>query len=121
MKTLPDFEGKIVVVDLDGTLCTNTYGDYELAMPIQVAINNLEKIREAGAKIIIFTARGSTTGIDWSELTRQQLETWGVRFDQLLFGKPFGHIYIDDRGIHSEILLKPIEEQIAALQFISQS
>ena len=46
----------------------------------------------------MFTARGTTTGVDWEDLTRKQLETWNVSYDDLLFGKPEADVYIDDKA-----------------------
>ena len=62
---------KIYCFDIDGTICTNTNGDYENAKPY--FINNLLQINtlyENNNKIIFLTARGSTTKIDWEEVTK---------------------------------------------------
>ena len=59
--------------DIDGTICTNTNGDYENATPIENRINLINDLYEKENEIILFTARGSTTNIDWKELTEQQL------------------------------------------------
>ncbi len=56
------------------------------------------KVKNEGNKIILFTARGTTTGVDWEDLTRKQLETWNVSYDDLLFGKPEADVYIDDKA-----------------------
>jgi hypothetical protein len=32
-------------------------------------------------------------------LTKSQLEEWGVKYHELVLGKPSGDIYIDDKGI----------------------
>jgi hypothetical protein len=85
--------------DLDGTLCTNTEGAYEDALPFPDRIASVNKLYEEGHEITIFTARGSETGIDWRELTKRQLEFWGVKHSRLILGKPFAHKYIDDRGM----------------------
>jgi hypothetical protein len=50
--------------------------------------------------IILFTARGTKTGIDWSEVTAKQLKTWGVKYHELKFGKPAADYYVDDRLIN---------------------
>ena len=44
----------------------------------------VECVLENGNKIIIDTARGATTGIDWYDLTENQLRSWGVNFDKLI-------------------------------------
>lgn len=85
--------------DLDGTLCTNTEGDYEQALPFATRISRVNWLFEEGNEITIFTARGSETGIDWYKLTELQLRSWGVKYSRLILGKPFAHLYIDDRAI----------------------
>lgn len=84
--------------DLDGTLCTNTEGEYERAEPIPVAIAEVNRLHAAGHDIVIQTARGATTGIDWRARTEAQLAAWGVRYRALYFGKPTADVYIDDKA-----------------------
>ena len=36
------------------------------------------------------------------KLTKQQLEKWGVKYDELKFGKPFYDLFIDDKNINSK-------------------
>ena len=50
--------------DIDGTICTNTDGDYEQAVPFKEVIKKINSLYDMGYKIIFFTARGTTTGID---------------------------------------------------------
>lgn len=88
-----------LIFDIDGTICTQEK-DYAQAQPIQEVIDKLNKKYEAGYEIVLFTARGTETGIDWSEITAQQLDKWGVHYHTLMFGKPAGLVYIDDKGIN---------------------
>ena len=99
-----DAEQVVVVVDIDGTICSNTDGDYYSAVPNLAAIQNVNLLHSKGARIILFTARGSTTGIDWRGITEKQMEKWGVLYNELHFGKPFGHYYVDDKAVMSEDL-----------------
>ena len=59
-------------------------------------INNLKK---NGNSITIWTARGQQSGIDYEDLTKQQLKNWNVNYDKLLMGKPSYDLYIDDKSI----------------------
>jgi hypothetical protein len=86
--------------DIDGTLCTNTEGTYESAEPFPDAIEEVNRLGREGHSIILYTARGSTTGIDWRGTTEQQLKAWGVRYDSLVLGKPTAHVYVDDKAIN---------------------
>lgn len=93
---------KTLCFDLDGTLCTNTFGEYESAEPFPWAIARVKALARAGHRVVISTARGSATGIDWSDRTRAQLERWGVEYDALVFGKPSADVYVDDRAVHTD-------------------
>ena len=91
-----------ICFDFDGTLCSNTSGDYENAEPFPWAIERVNALAAAGHRIIIFTARGTATGIDWEATTRAQLQRWGVRHDALHLGKPSAQVYVDDRAVHTD-------------------
>lgn len=89
--------GKIYCVDIDGTICTEQC-EYEDAMPINKTINIINKLYENN-KIILFTSRGYTSKKDWSSLTKSQLKKWGVKYNELCFGKPYADYYIDNKAI----------------------
>lgn len=90
----------IYCFDIDGTLCSNTNGKYEDAAPNLAVIARVNALYERGEPIIINTARGSTTGIDWRELTERQLRNWGVRYHNLFMGKPDADVYVDDKAVN---------------------
>jgi hypothetical protein len=86
--------------DLDGTLCTNTNGEYIYAKPLSERISVVNKLYDNGNSIIIDTARGSTTKIDWLLLTKKQLSLWGIKYHELRVGvKLYADVYIDDKGL----------------------
>lgn len=91
---------KVFCFDLDGTLCVTEGADYENARPLPWAIERVNALYDQGHKIIIFTARGGTTGIDWRKETLAQLERWGVRYDDLRMAKPGADVYVDDKAVH---------------------
>ncbi len=96
------------VFDLDGTLCTNTEGNYDYALPFLERIQYVNTLFEKGNIIIINTARGmgSTKNNQIEAInkyfskTEAQLKKWGLKYHFLIFGKPSGDIYIDDKGIN---------------------
>ena len=73
--------------------------DYNLSQPLTGTIEKVNRLYDRGHRIVMFTARGSATGIDWSQVTRDQFARWGLKFHELHFGKPAGDYYIDDRLI----------------------
>ena len=88
----------IYCFDIDGTLCTKDNKDYNYAKPYEDRIAIVNKLYEEGNKIILFTARGAATGLDWKELTKKQLNEWNVNFHELRFDKPPADVFIDDRA-----------------------
>ena len=91
---------KVFVIDIDGVIASLiANNDYALCQPINKNIEMINALYRAGHRIVLFTARGSMTGIDWSEITRQQLTDWQVLHHDLKFGKPAADFYIDDRMI----------------------
>jgi len=88
------------VVDVDGVLASLTAGNnYELSTPLTGTIAQVNLLYDAGHNIILYTARGSATGIDWTTTTRRQLSEWGVKYHELRFGKPAADFYVDDRAL----------------------
>jgi hypothetical protein len=86
--------------DIDGTLCTDTDGAYGQAAPCPEVIAQVNRLFGQGHRILLYTARGATTGIDWREETERQLREWGVEYHALYLGKPTADIYIDDKAIN---------------------
>jgi hypothetical protein len=94
------------LVDIDGTICTNTYGDYANAEPYVDRIARLNALFDEGHEIHYWTARGSNSGVDWTFLTRQQIIKWNAKHTSLQLGKPAYDLWIDDKAINSESFFK---------------
>lgn len=98
--------------DIDGIIATQAHDmDYAKAGPIQPVIDLVNRLHAAGHRIILFTARGTMTGIDWRPVTEDQMKRWGVAYDELKMGKPNADIYIDDRAFglqELDVLLKAL-------------
>jgi len=91
--------------DLDNTLCITTNSVYENSQPIQCRIDFLNNLKSQGHKITIWTARGSTSGIDHKDITLKQLNDWDIKCDNLLLGKPSYDIYYDDKSFNIDNIL----------------
>ena len=96
--------------DLDGTLCETLSGPdghgmrYEESTPYPFMIEQVNILYDEGHKIIIMTARGRGSGINWTEWTTKQLDMWMVQYHELetMFHKPTADLFIDDKGIDVE-------------------
>ena len=92
----------IIYVDIDETICeTPDSRNYSLAQPIASNIKKINKLYDEGKTIVYWTARGTGSGIDWSQTTKEQFVKWGVKYHDLKFGKPIYDLFIDDKNINS--------------------
>ena len=100
--------------DIDGTICTP--GDckscqYEGATPKKERIAAVNKLYDEGHHIIYMTARamGRNKHLSNDEakkvamevvgpLTKMQLDIWGCKYHELIFGKPHADMFIDDKA-----------------------
>ena len=91
-------KNKVFCFDIDGVIASITANaEYNAATPIKENIKIINKLFDNGNEIILFTARGSETGIDWRETTENQMKEWGVKHNELKFGKPYADYYVDDK------------------------
>lgn len=97
-----------IVIDLDGTICPIKKNGqmYEDLIPIPGAVEKLKELRTAGHYIIIQTARNMATQDsnvgkvmrNIGKVTLDWLARYEVQYDEIYFGKPNAHLYIDDRA-----------------------
>ena len=95
----------IIYVDLDDTICyrdDKSNLDYNLAKPYNERIEKINQLFDENNTIIYWTARGTKTGINWFQVTLQQLNSWGCKFNELRMNKPSYDLFIDDKNINSE-------------------
>jgi CMP-N,N'-diacetyllegionaminic acid synthase len=95
-----------IFVDIDETICNvggNKYTprDYSGALPIKKNIEAVNRLYDEGHHITYWTARGSLSGTDWYDITKQQLTEWGAQHHNLILGKPAYDLYIDDKSINT--------------------
>ena len=91
----------IYCFDVDGVVATIVKDAmYGRAKPIHKNIKKINHLYETGHTIIMFTARGDTTGLDWRDITEKQFAGWGLKYHELRFGKPTADVYVDDKCIN---------------------
>ena len=89
-----------IYVDVDNTITETTGMDYQNAKPIYEKIEIINKLYDLGHTITYWTARGSVSGIDFYNLTKTQLDNWGVKYHNFMVGKPAFDILLDDKTIN---------------------
>ena len=105
---------KTWVWDIDGTICSETGGNYHLCEPYPDVIEKLNKLHDRGDEIVLHTARGmkrfnndvNAVYQNLYELTKKQLDEWGVRYDKLVMGKPYGKLVDADAMKVSDLQLE---------------
>lgn len=97
--------GKQFVFDIDGVIALKREDlDYGQALPNERMIAIVNRLYDLGNKIVLFTARGYVTGIDWFPVTEKQMKDWGVKYHELKMGKPNADYYIDDKFLDMNFL-----------------
>jgi capsule biosynthesis phosphatase len=114
-KTKTNSEPLRICFDLDNTLVSypKTLGDYSSVEPINKNINFLKLLKELGHTIIIYTARkmkthnGNVGAVisDIGRVTFDTLDKLNIPYDEIYFGKPYAHFYIDDLAVNPYISL----------------
>ena len=89
----------IIYVDIDETICFyEGEREYPEAIPNYNNIEKINKLYDDGHEIIYWTARGGITKRDWSELTQEQLKSWGCKYHELkMNNKPHYDLLICDK------------------------
>ena len=98
-----DPEEITLVFDLDGVIAKLNDGCYSSADPNKESIEHVNKAYDLGYRIVIFTARYGIRypGKQW-QMGYEETVCWlrdnGVKFHELMMGKPAGDLYVDDKG-----------------------
>ena len=94
-----------IYVDIDGTICESVGGRYDQASPLPANIETINNLYNNGHEITYYTARGRLSGIDYTELTKKQLDEWGCKYHNLIMNhKPSYDLMICDKTARIEEL-----------------
>jgi hypothetical protein len=79
-----------IFVDIDETICfydgVERLG-YKNSIPNYKNIEKINKLYDEGNEITYWTARGTVSKIDYLDLTKSQLNSWGCKYHNLSVGK----------------------------------
>lgn len=76
------------------------------SVPIWERIYKVNELYDEGHEIHYWTARGSSSGVDWLEHTTNQLIGWGCKYDTIKVGKPSYDVWVDDKAFNDEEFFK---------------
>ena len=99
---------KIFIFDIDNTISKTKGTKYQIAKPIKSKIKIINRLFDKGHIIKIFTSRymgkynGDVNFIKkkYYKRTEIQLKSWGLKFHDLIFGKPIFDFLIDDKAFN---------------------
>jgi hypothetical protein len=112
---------KTIAFDLDDVLCYRPSGyehlgpeKYDYCEPYIENIDLVNSLYSDGYKIVVYTARGMSqfngNVIEiYSKLynkTNRQLNSWGLKYHQLVMGKIHYDVLIDDKVLNSHTIYK---------------
>jgi mannose-6-phosphate isomerase-like protein (cupin superfamily) len=92
-------------IDIDNTICSTPVDGkdkYDRSVPIYDRIAEVNRLYNEGNIITYWTARGSASHVDYTELTKKQLAEWGCLYHHLQMNKPAYDLYVDDKCCHSD-------------------
>ncbi len=98
-----------ICFDIDGVIATLKLPnqDYSQVFPVEGAPEAIRGLRLEGHEVILYTARHmkTTNGNVAKVLAREGkilldwLEEHGIEYDEILFGKPYADLYVDDNAL----------------------
>lgn len=96
---------KVFCFDLDNVICKTKGVDYDNSIPFKNVISKINSLYKNNI-ILVFTARyfGRSKGSvaiarnQGYDKTSIQLKSWGLKFDELIFGKPVYDVFVDDKN-----------------------
>jgi capsule biosynthesis phosphatase len=111
-----------ICIDIDGTICAlrEPHQNYKNVAPLPGAAQKIKELRQSGNYIILNTARHMKTCesnvglvIAREGLTLLEwLKEHEFEYDEIWFGKPYAHIYIDDKALKFEGSWDSVNETI---------
>lgn len=105
--------------DIDNTITTTEYHPaeqekvigaiaYGAAEPLMDRIAEVNALYDAGHEITYWTGRGTVSGIDYTDLTKEQLEKWGAKHHHLHMSKPDFDYFVDDKAVNADDWFRPL-------------
>lgn len=93
-----------IYVDIDQTIAVTPLQkgkwNYPASLPKTSSIKKINQLYHEGHTIVYWTARGGSSGKDWTTLTETQLRKWGCKYSRIEKAvKPSFDLFIDDKTL----------------------
>lgn len=115
---------KTIVFDIDETILTTKDRDFINSEPIKPVVKKMEILKQHGWKIVLHTARGmgrSEGAIEdvYTEVEKEikhSLEKHQIPYDELILGKTWAALYVDDKAMTPEIFVESFDDIIGGVK-----
>lgn len=98
-----------ICIDIDGVLCGSVFysedPDYMNRVKERGVDELIQYLRDNNFEIILYTARLEED----REVTEKWLKINGIKYDELVCGKPSANIYLDDRAVTHDCMKATID------------
>ena len=98
------------VFDMDGTICTQKHpdkADWTTAKPIEKMVSIINNLYDNKHTIYIFTCRP----LSKHKITKAWLKKYKVKYHHIVFDKPPGDIFIDDKSVKPKEFIDNMDRQ----------
>lgn len=123
-----DHNGLTFVIDIDGTICPvrQVSQRYEDIVPHPPIVKRMREYKEAGARIVLYTARNMNTyngnigliNANTAKVLLSWLEEWDIPYDEIVYGKVWpgnNGFYVDDRTVRPDEFLNCTPGELKAI------
>lgn len=101
---------RTLVFDIDDTILVTENRDYDNSRPVEGVIEGMRALKKEGWRIVLHTARGQGRSDGDIEKVREAVtkeiedfcEKHEVPYDELILGKVWAHLYVDDKAMRPE-------------------
>jgi len=98
---------KIICFEIDGIICKTNGLAYRKSKPILINIEKINELYDRGYYIKLYTSRYMDESNNKKSIkkkkndivTKPQIKKWGVRYHELIYGKPLYSLFIDDKNL----------------------
>ena len=95
-------DSRIIMVGIDGTICTTKDEEYENSIPNYNNIDVFNTLYNKGDEIHYWTSRDESA----SNITIKQLNDWNVEYNSINIGKPQYDVWVDNKSFNSNWFCK---------------
>jgi len=114
---------KTIVFDIDETILTTKDRDYKNSKPIESVVSKIKILKQSGWRVVLHTARGMGRSDNIEDVAEQvereikhSLEKHQIPYDELILGKTWASLYVDDKAMTPEMFVENFDDIIGGVK-----